>query len=108
MNTTHAPRSTDALHTELPQHPPSLAPSLTPSLTATLTAELATRTPRTALGDRIALRIGLWLLLWGSRPAAHRRRLSDEQARLHAAITTRREELRADAARYKTPIGILR
>jgi len=49
----------------LPAHPPSTTPA------APRVAEvLQSRTPRTALPDRIAMRIGLALLLWGTRPIA--------------------------------------
>lgn len=36
-------------------------------------AALESRAPRTAFADRIAMRVGLWLLLWGTRPALLRR-----------------------------------
>ncbi|MGV9769298.1 hypothetical protein ACWDR7_07450 [Microbacterium sp. NPDC003461] len=36
-------------------------------------AALDSRAPRTALADRIAMRIGLWLMLWGTRPQYIRR-----------------------------------
>ncbi|GAB2507176.1 hypothetical protein GCM10027064_00850 [Microbacterium petrolearium] len=36
-------------------------------------AALESRAPRTALADRIAMRIGLWLTLWGTRPQYIRR-----------------------------------
>ena len=36
-------------------------------------AALESRAPRTALADRIAMRIGLWLMLWGTRPQYIRR-----------------------------------
>ncbi|GGF45044.1 hypothetical protein GCM10010922_20930 [Microbacterium sorbitolivorans] len=44
----------------LTSHPPS----------TTVALDLQNRTPRTALADRIAMRIGLALLVWGTRPAA--------------------------------------
>ncbi|MCT9001543.1 hypothetical protein [Microbacterium memoriense] len=36
------------------------------------TLRLPGRTPRTALPDRLAMRVALWLVLWGTRPARHR------------------------------------
>lgn len=44
----------------LPAHPPSTPAAL----------DLQNRMPRTALADRIAMRIGLALLVWGTRPVA--------------------------------------
>lgn len=35
----------------------------------TLHRTLAARTPRTSVTDRLALRAGLWLLLWSTRPS---------------------------------------
>ncbi|PZU38991.1 MAG: hypothetical protein DI573_08365 [Microbacterium sp.] len=59
-----------------------------------------TRVPRASLIDRAAMRIGLWLLLWGSRPVAdtdavdrHRQReflLAERERRdAEAAMATR-------------------
>jgi len=45
------------VNTTVPTHPPS-----------TSVQALSGRIPRTALSDRIAMRIGLALLLWGTRP----------------------------------------
>ncbi|HJA04482.1 MAG: hypothetical protein ACTH0E_00630 [Candidatus Microbacterium stercoravium] len=45
------------MNTTVPTHPPR-----------TPVQALSGRTPRTALSDRIAMRIGLALLLWGTRP----------------------------------------
>ncbi|OCG75299.1 hypothetical protein [Microbacterium sediminis] len=36
-------------------------------------AVLESRAPRTAFADRVAMRIGLWLMLWGTRPTVIRR-----------------------------------
>ncbi|WP_298741454.1 hypothetical protein [uncultured Microbacterium sp.] len=44
------------------------------------TLRLPGRTPRTALPDRLAMRVALWLVLWGTRPARapHRRVARDD------------------------------
>lgn len=67
------------MNTTVPTHPPS-----TPE------AALTGRTPRTALADRIAMRIGLALLLWGTRPV---KRLGPDVSGygVHARVDARRE-----------------
>lgn len=50
------------------------------------TLRLQSRDPRTSLADRIALRIGLRLLIWGTRTP----RLADDRER-HARIRLHRE-----------------
>lgn len=49
----------------LTSHPPS-----TTEVASSAVEVLQSRTPRTAFADRIAMRIGLALLVWGTRPAA--------------------------------------
>ena len=55
------------------------------------TQRLTSRTPRTSLIDRIALRLGLWLLIWGSRTPrlAHDRELPSRHHRAEAARAVR-------------------
>ena len=47
-------------------------PTRPPSTTSTAADILQSRAPRTALTDRIAMRIGLALLIWGTRPVTRR------------------------------------
>jgi len=73
-------------------HPPDLRSPITP---------VTDRVARTALIDRAAMRVGLWLVLWGSRPAAdtdprarHRRRaFRVEQRERHEAARERATRL---------------
>ena len=55
------------------------------------TQRLTSRTPRTSLIDRMALRLGLWLLIWGSRTPrlAHDRELHSRHHRAEAARAVR-------------------
>lgn len=65
-----------------------------------LLAPASDRVARTSLLDRAAMRVGLWLVMWGSRPAPpadalerhrHRAFLTEERARREAesALATR-------------------
>lgn len=65
-------------------------------------APLQSRTPRTGALDRIALRVALALLLWGTRPAADASRLELEQAA--RAARDERERAWRDAAAHHLPI----
>jgi len=70
-----------AARTAHPPQPPSAA-----------IAALERRSPRTAIIDRFAMRIGLWLLLWASRPThvcraeADARRERERLLRAHLAL----------------------
>ena len=68
-------------------HPPQPLALLSPA---------SDRVPRTSLLDRAAMRVGLWLVLWGSRPASDTDTL--ERHRRHALRVQQREKYEADAA----------
>ncbi|WP_162621826.1 hypothetical protein [Microbacterium suaedae] len=55
------------MNLSVPTRPPSAQRSAAQT-TAAAAAILRRRAPRTALFDRIAMRIGLALLIWGTRP----------------------------------------
>ncbi|WP_106814148.1 hypothetical protein [Microbacterium timonense] len=56
------------------------------------TLRLPSRDPRTSLVDRVALRLGLWLLLWSTRsPRLADDRLRHAQAYRHQEERARRE-----------------
>lgn len=59
-------------------------------------APVANRVPRTSLLDRAAMRVGLWLVLWGSRPA-HEPDVF-ERHRRHVLRAEQRAKYEADAA----------
>ena len=61
-----------------------------------LLAPASDRVARTSLLDRAAMRVGLWLVLWGSRPASDAD--THERRRRHAFRTQQREKYEADAA----------
>ncbi|MGW9112449.1 hypothetical protein [Microbacterium sp. NPDC055683] len=78
MNTIHLSRP----------HPPQ------PQAVSRLATELSVipeRTPRTSAADRLAMRIGLRLLLWGTRPADAQERARAHHERLRTAEAARRE-----------------
>ena len=55
------------------------------------TQRLTSRTPRTSLIDRIALHLGLWLLIWGTRTPrlARDREIHSRHHQAEAARTAR-------------------
>jgi hypothetical protein len=55
-----------------------------------------TRKPRAALIDRAAMRVGLWLVLWGSRPVADTGAL--DRHRQREFLRAERERREAEAA----------
>lgn len=59
-------------------------------------APVANRVARTSLLDRAAMRVGLWLVLWGSRPADHAKAV--ERYRRDALRKQVRAQYEADAA----------
>lgn len=86
------------MNTQLTQphlsHPPA------PPASLALLAPASNRTPGTSWLDRAAMRVGLWLVLWGSRPVTgaealehhrHRAFLAEERAHreAQAALATR-------------------
>ena len=71
-------------------HPPDTLAQLAPL------APVANRIARTSLLDRAAMRVGLWLLLWGSRPASDADALERHRRRTFHAEQRERHE--ADAA----------
>lgn len=52
----------------VPTHPPSIERPPTQSAADTAAQILQRRAPRTALFDRLAMSIGVALLIWGTRP----------------------------------------
>lgn len=78
----------------LPTHPPSTTPAA-PSVAEVLQS----RTPRTALTDRIAMRVGLALVVWGTRPLAQTAPDVSGYRRSHVAAP-RRDIERALAAHH--------
>ncbi|WP_396641236.1 hypothetical protein [Microbacterium sp.] len=61
-----------------------------------LLAPTSDRVARTSLLDRAAMRVGLWLMLWGSRPASPTDALERHRRRVFHA--QQREKYEADAA----------
>ncbi|GAA1729432.1 hypothetical protein [Microbacterium paludicola] len=86
-----------AVRTSHPPQPPWIA------------KELQNRHARTSLPDRVAMKIGLWLLLWGTRPATGRPNTSDlHQRHLERALLEHQMELdriRAWAGLHGTQFG---
>lgn len=84
------------MNSQLPaslNHPPHLSPPPEP---LALLAPAADRVARTSLLDRAAMRVGLWLVLWGSRPVSAADAL--ERHRHRAFHSQQREKYEADAA----------
>ncbi|WOF21610.1 hypothetical protein N8K70_09400 [Microbacterium betulae] len=77
-------------------HPPQAGPS--PARVEDAIAAIPARTPRTSTADRLAMRIGLWLLLWSTRPSDDR----ESAERAHAA------RLVADATRAEHDVAVAR
>ena len=68
-------------------HPPESLASLAPA---------SDRVARTSPLDRAAMRVGLWLVLWGSRPVSEAD--AHERRRRHVFRAQRRAKYEADAA----------
>ena len=82
--------NTQLLQPHLSHPPDSLA----------LLAPATDRVARTALLDRAAMRVGLWLVLWGSRPAGRANSLARHRRRaFHAEQRERHEAAREHATR---------
>ena len=62
------------------QSPMTTTSTTLPFPAAQLAAALPERAARTALPYRLAMRVGLWLLLWASRPRRTRRITAAEAA----------------------------
>lgn len=60
--------------------------------------------PRTRVSDRVAMRLGLWLILWGSRAPRRNRETAADQAlranRIRATVLAEHERVQAHLALY--------
>ncbi|GGH39657.1 hypothetical protein [Microbacterium album] len=82
----HRPSESAAVRTSHPPQPPS------PPRDALMHVSLQDRAPRTALHHRIAMRIGLALLLWGTRPRHVAADRDERDARAERALDQYRRE----------------
>ncbi|GLJ59958.1 hypothetical protein GCM10017576_00870 [Microbacterium barkeri] len=77
----------NTIHLSPSAHPPQ------PSGMPRALSAIPERTPRASAADRIAMRIGLWLLLWSTRPSEtpEQTRARYERQRLAAAARAEHE-----------------